>query len=565
MLDTILTGCCHFVVRFCRLPFTRRPKSTNYHTYLIESLRTTTPLVFVPGVNGIVPQDDRLHGFFTVKSYMLHYARLTGMPHTPELDQNIEELIKNLGLTDETNTIVGDLFFKGLSGGQKRRLSIGLEALTSPINLYLDEPTSGLDSESALKVMEFLKTYVRAAPGRRVILTIHQPSTNIWQLIDNTVLLSKGRLMYQGSRSAMEEYFASVGTPTPSGWNPADHYVTMVNDDFRESVRTVAEWEACFQKWEDDQAKAEADGAEGGNARRGKSRTPSMLAASGLQQIHTTRSSSVKVVLELTYRYFLNLWFNPGILATRIAMYTMLALMVGALFWGIGDQDDYTSILSRSAISFYCVAFFVFMSVAVLPFTVMERDIVDKEVLNRYYHPIMYQLSQGLTTIPSAALLAFITSLIVCAMLKLNDPFWYFLNMFLALMVAEALAQMISHIVPHFVIGMALLAGLFGFFMLMMGFMIVPSDFPLWLKWTNKIAFHTYSWRSFMVTEFRGETFSDGPFATGEEVLATYEIEDVDRTNDVSPLQNFLVSFAYTFLLFILHYVIPLLPFTSER
>ena len=68
-----------------------------------------------------------------------------------------------------------------------------------------------------------------------------------------------------------------------------------------------------------------------------------------------------------------------------------------------------------------------------------------------------------------------------------------------------------------------------------------------------------------MVTEFRGETFSDGPFATGEEVLATYEIEDVDRTNDVSPLQNFLVSFAYTFLLFILHYVIPLLPFTSER
>jgi len=103
------------------------------------------------------------------------------------------------------------------------------------------------------------------------------------------------------------------------------------------------------------------------------------------------------VAFELTYRYFLNLAFNPGILVTRIAMYSMLALMVGALFWDLGDRNDFESVQSRIAIAFYCCAFFVFMSVAVLPFTVMERASVDKEVQNGYYNPIMYQIAQALS------------------------------------------------------------------------------------------------------------------------------------------------------------------------
>jgi ABC-type multidrug transport system permease subunit len=75
--------------------------------------------------------------------------------------------------------------------------------------------------------------------------------------------------------------------------------------------------------------------------------------------------------------------------------------------------------------------------------------------------------------------------------------------MFLSLLCAEALAQLVSHVVPHFVIGMALIAGAYGFFMLFMGFMLIPSDFPHWLKWTNFVPFHTYSWRTFMYSEVR--------------------------------------------------------------
>jgi hypothetical protein len=82
----------------------------------------------------------------------------------------------------------------------------------------------------------------------------------------------------------------------------------------------------------------------------------------------------------------------------------------------------------------------------------------------------MYQFAQAVASLPGTALLAGLTTLIIILMTKLNDPLWYFLNMFLSLTCAEALAMLVSHWVPHFVIGMALIAGMYGFFMLFMGF-----------------------------------------------------------------------------------------------
>ena len=257
---------------------------------------------------------------------MQHYSRLAGirMPKA-EIDARIDELLAKLGLTEQKDTIVGDLFLKGLSGGQKRRLSIALEALSCPSNFFLDEPTSGLDAESALQVMEFLKDYARGAAGRRVVLTIHQPSAFIWNLIDNAVLVSKGKIMYEGSRSRMEEFFAANGHPTPPGWNSADHYVTMVNDEFRDHAKSVLEWSQLYDQWEKKHHLGEEGGASVAFRLGTKAeRTTSMVAVAGKAENKSQRSGNCKSVFELTYRYFLNLWFNPGILFTRIAMYSML-------------------------------------------------------------------------------------------------------------------------------------------------------------------------------------------------------------------------------------------------
>ena len=309
-------------------------------------------LVFLPGASTFIPQDDRLHGFFTVDSYMHHYARLSGLTNIiskEHLETKIDNLLMEMGLVDHRNTIVGDVFMKGLSGGQKRRLSIALEALAEPCNFLLDEPTSGLDAESALQVMEFLRGYVHAAAGRRVILTIHQPNSFIWKLVDNVVLISKGKLVYQGRRSKqMEAFFATNGHPTPNAWNPADHYVTMVNGEFRDHTLSVDEWAKRFKHWEqtlkvgDQQQKTTST-----NKTYSFSNTPTSQPQMSTKQpstassqcsssqersstpiptnkIETIRVRGFVAIRELTYRYFLNLWFNPGILATRVAMYALL-------------------------------------------------------------------------------------------------------------------------------------------------------------------------------------------------------------------------------------------------
>ena len=430
---------------------------------ITESVQTNVEAranIFLPGGMAFCPQDDQLHGFYTPRSYLKHYARLAGIAHKKDIDERIDMLLKQLGLVEQADTIVGDIFLKGLSGGQKRRLSVALEALTEPQNFFLDEPTSGLDSESALQLMEFLKQYAREASGRRVILTIHQPSAFIWNTVDHVILLSKGQLMYNGSRAKMESFFEEAGYPTLPGWNHADHYITAVNDEFRDHELTVTEWAEHYKQWYlREHEKKNSSGEHEATATGGRSR--SIVSAQCTTFVKTSRSRSPLVVFELTRRYFMNLAFNPGILGTRIAMYSMLALMVGALFWDLGDRNDFESVQSRVAVLFYCVAFFIFMSVAVLPFTVMERAIVDKEVVNGYYNPIYYQVAQACSSIFGTAILALLVTVLIISMTKMNEPYWYFLNMFLSLMVAEALAQLVSHVVPHFVIGMALVAGMY--------------------------------------------------------------------------------------------------------
>ncbi len=107
----------------------------------MNSLNYFIILVYLPGKKAYVPQGDHLHGFYTCASYMRHYARLTGMKIDEETNKKIDETLSDLGLSYQQNVRVGDVFLSGLSGGQKRRLGIALEALSSPQNFFLDEPT----------------------------------------------------------------------------------------------------------------------------------------------------------------------------------------------------------------------------------------------------------------------------------------------------------------------------------------------------------------------------------------------------------------------------------------
>ncbi|KAJ3058638.1 hypothetical protein HK102_010384, partial [Quaeritorhiza haematococci] len=180
---------------------------------------------------GYVMQHDVFTETLTLQETLLIAAELK-LPRRmtrAEKMERVNEVIEELGLTKSRHTKVGGPQIRGLSGGEKRRLGIGMELLSSPSILLLDEPTSGLSSTDALSVMTTIKSLARK--NRTVILTIHQPRSEIFDMFDKLLLLSKGRATYFGPSADAVQYFEELGYECPFGWNVADFLLDIISSD----------------------------------------------------------------------------------------------------------------------------------------------------------------------------------------------------------------------------------------------------------------------------------------------------------------------------------------------
>nr|XP_043608325.1 ABC transporter G family member 14-like [Erigeron canadensis] len=178
---------------------------------------------------GFVTQEDVLYPHLTVTETLLFTAMLR-LPKTltqGEKVEHVERVIAELGLTRCKTSMIGGPLFRGISGGEKKRVSIGQEMLINPSLLLLDEPTSGLDSTTAQRIVTTIKRL--ASGGRTVITTIHQPSSRLYHMFDKLVLLSEGSPIYYGPASTALEYFTSIGFSTTITVNPADLLLDLAN------------------------------------------------------------------------------------------------------------------------------------------------------------------------------------------------------------------------------------------------------------------------------------------------------------------------------------------------
>lgn len=151
-------------------------------------------------------QDETLIATLTVREAVYYSAQLQ-LPNSmskSEKKERAEMTIREMGLQDAMNTRIGGWGAKGLSGGQKRRVSICIEILTRPNLLFLDEPTSGLDSAASYYVMSRIAK-LEQREGRTIVTSIHQPSSEVFRLFTNLCLLSSGRVVYFGPASATIE------------------------------------------------------------------------------------------------------------------------------------------------------------------------------------------------------------------------------------------------------------------------------------------------------------------------------------------------------------------------
>lgn len=194
------------------------------------TLNGVTPLSKLGKLIGFVPQDDVCLSMLTVRQVLTDSA-LSRLPEAWSLRKKlaiVDDVLDVLGLTRIANSTIGDETTRGISGGEKKRLSVGMELVACPAMLFLDEPTSGLDATSAKDLMAALQRVSQR--GLIVAAVIHQPRSEIYEMLDDLLLLrTGGHVVYFGDAAASAPYLSWLGFPLPNNMNPADHEMDVVS------------------------------------------------------------------------------------------------------------------------------------------------------------------------------------------------------------------------------------------------------------------------------------------------------------------------------------------------
>jgi len=182
-------------------------------------------------IMGFVPQDDIVHEYLTVRENLMVAAMLKNKAGTHKLQEEIvEDVLNVMQITHIQQTIVGGPMAKGISGGQRKRVNIGLELVGSPTLLFLDEPTSGLDATTALAVVHCLK--VLTGLGMTMVMSIHQPRYRLFEFFDDVCMLLKGGYTaYFGPARGAMPWFESLGFRMPEHENPADWFMDVCSNE----------------------------------------------------------------------------------------------------------------------------------------------------------------------------------------------------------------------------------------------------------------------------------------------------------------------------------------------
>ncbi|KAI3473618.1 hypothetical protein Pfo_031423 [Paulownia fortunei] len=524
------------------------------------------------GTAAYVTQDDNLIGTLTVRETISYSAQLRLPDRMPWSDKRalVESTIIEMGLQDCADTVIGNWHLRGISGGERRRVSIALEILMRPRLLFLDEPTSGLDSASAFFVTQTLRGLSR--DGRTVIASIHQPSSEVFELFDRLYLLSGGKTIYFGQASEAYEFFADAGFPCPALRNPSDHFLRCINSDF-DKVKATLKGSMKLRFETDDDPLGKVTTAEAIRTLvdsyltsqycySAKEKIEDMSKVKGtILDSGGSQASFFLQTFTLTSRSFVNMSRDFGYYWLRLVIYIVVTICIGTIYLNIGT--GFSSILARGACASFVFGFVTFMSIGGFPSFVEDMKVFQRERLNGHYGVSAFVISNTLSATPFLILITFISGTICYFMVNFHPGFshyaFFVLCLYASVTVVESLMMAISSVVPNFLMGIIIGAGIQGIFMLVSGYFRLPNDIPkpVWRYPMSYISFHFWALQGQYQNDLKGLMFDnqspDLPKIPGEYILENVFQIDVHRSKwvDLSVLFSMIIIYRIIFFIMI--------------
>ena len=457
-----------------------------------------------------VMQEDSLMATATPRDALRFSAHLRCPVSTSEEDINkmVEELLTLLGLQDCADVFIGNAMIKGISGGQKKRTSVGVELITKPSLLFLDEPTSGLDSYNAYKLVELLKA--TAKMNTAVLCTIHQPSSEVFYLFDQVIFLKSGRVFYQGPTTGLIDRFNKLGLPCPANYNPADHVMTLTQTLSNEECSEKNYWMQDFS------GKGEFCVTKLGDA---EDFEPLQAAGAGKQLYY------------LFGRELSNIFRDKGALIGRFGITIFLNLLFGLIWLGAGNEDDSQVINFNAhfgAITMVTISSMFGSAQPVMLMFPFERPMFMREYATGTYYSWTYFITKTLLDTPLTLLQCLFQFALIYPMVELQGNFLYIVLASWGLGCASASCGMALGCAVTDVKDVTEFAPLlFVPQLLFAGFFIQTSQIPIFLRWAQYLCGIKYSLNIILSTEFNedNESCSGDAASLCSTMLEANEIE----------------------------------------
>ncbi|RYR50994.1 hypothetical protein Ahy_A06g026059 isoform H [Arachis hypogaea] len=474
-------------------------------------------------ISAYVMQDDLLFPMLTVEETLMFSAefRLPRSLSRSKKKARVHALIDQLGLRNAATTVIGDEGHRGVSGGERRRVSIGIDIIHDPIVLFLDEPTSGLDSTSAFMVVKVLQRIAQS--GSIVIMSIHQPSYRILGLLDRLIFLSHGQTVFSGSPASLPPFFSEFGHPIPENENRTEFALDLIREleeapgGTKGLVDFNKQWQLknkrISEKTISGIPKVSLKDAISASISRGK-------LVSGAPAGTSTSNDSTQLAAASSVHKFANpLWIEMAVIAKRSLtnsrrMPELFGIRLGAvlvtgailatMFYHLDNSPK--GVQERLGFFAFAMSTTFYTCAEAIPVFLQERYIFMRETAYNAYRRSSYVLAHSIISVPSLVFLSFAfaaTTFWAVGLAGGTSGFlFYFLTIVASFWAGSSFVTFLSGVVSHVMLGFTVVVAILAYFLLFSGFFISRDRIPPYWIWFHYISLVKYPYEGVLQNEF---------------------------------------------------------------